>query len=157
MIGTSLPVTSPTYPLLYAQERLWFLAELAPGNAFYNVPGAVRISGVISVTALGQSLREIVRRHGTLRTRFCVKNREPVQVVTEDNRVELKVVDLRALAVVEREDVAKTLSHAEAARPFDLEKGPLLRTWLLLLEENEYLLLVTLHHIIADGWSHSVL
>ncbi|MGA9767772.1 MAG: amino acid adenylation domain-containing protein, partial [Blastocatellia bacterium] len=151
-----LPVTGITdLPLSYAQQRLWFLDQFEPGNYAYNMPGAIRLSGRLDVAALERSFNEIVRRHESLRATFKLKDREPVQIVTPAMTLKLDVQDLSSEA--EREAIAFSRASEEAARPFDLARGPLIRVNLLRLAEEDHLLIITLHHIICDGWSLGVL
>jgi amino acid adenylation domain-containing protein len=144
-------------PLSFAQQRLWFLSELEPGSAFYNVPTAVRLSGSLDVAALGRAIQKVVTRHEVLRTRFEVVDGRPIQVIEDVGSVPLKVEDLSGLEEEEREQAAKRLAGEEARRPFDLRRGPLLRVKLLRLAEDEHVVLLTMHHIISDGWSQGVL
>ncbi|HFQ92418.1 MAG TPA: non-ribosomal peptide synthetase, partial [Anaerolineae bacterium] len=143
-------------PLSFAQQRLWFLEQLAPGNIAYNIPMAIRLSGELDVTALQQSLQEIIRRHESLRTVFVEENGRPVQRILPDLTIELPITDLRHLPPGERETKAQALAVAEAKRPFDLAAGPLIRATLLQLADDEYVALLTMHHIISDGWSMGV-
>src|SRR6185369_16283853 len=142
----SVTRTSGGLPLSFAQQRLWFIDQLEPGTAAYNIPGAVRLSGVLDVVALERSFTEIVRRHEALRTRFETIAGAAVQVIDEAAAVVLRRVDLRGRAEVE----------LEAQRAFDLQAGPLLRVLLLQLEDEEQVLVVTMHHIVSDGWSMGV-
>ncbi|HSE16098.1 MAG TPA: condensation domain-containing protein, partial [Pyrinomonadaceae bacterium] len=135
-------------PLSFAQQRLWFLDQLEPGCNAYNMPGAVRISGLLDQTALERSLSEMVRRHETLRTSFPLKDGAPVQLVAAPAPLNLPVIDLRGRDA----QLEEILTH-EAHEPFDLARGPLLRVKLLRVSEDEYVLLVTMHHIVSDGWS----
>ncbi|MDT5296241.1 MAG: hypothetical protein QOJ76_3121, partial [Acidobacteriota bacterium] len=144
-------------PLSFAQQRLWFLSRLEPESAFYNTPTAMRLSGQLNVAALEAALSELVRRHESLRTRFVEIDGRPVQVIDEAQPVRLQTKELAAFADDEREAEAMRLTTEEARRPFDLSAGPLLRVGLLRLAEQEHVVLFTLHHIISDGWSHSVL
>ena len=144
-------------PLSFAQQRLWFLDQLEPGNPLYNTPGALRLQGRLDTAALEQALSEIVRRHETLRTTFDASEETPVQVISAPRPVTIPLIDLSGLNEIDREREAKYLMSAEAQRPFDLSHGPLLRATLLRLREDEYVLLFTMHHIISDGWSVSVL
>jgi amino acid adenylation domain-containing protein len=144
-------------PLSFAQQRLWFIDQLEPNNSFYNVPAAVRLSGELDVHALERTVTEIVRRHEVLRTTFASVNGEPVQVIAEPSPVELTIVDLQDVAAEERETTARRLAVEEAQRPFDLSRGPLWRSTLLRLSEREHALLMTMHHIVSDGWSMGVL
>ena len=140
-------------PLSFAQQRLWFLDQLEPGGHAYNMPGAVRISGPLDGTALGQSLGEIVRRHETLRTSFPLTGGEPVQVVIAPARLVLPVIDLRELPLIQRDAQLGEILAREAHAPFDLGRGPLLRIKLVRQADDEHVLLVTMHHIVSDGWS----
>ena len=144
-------------PLSYGQERLWFLDQLEPGNPVYNLPIGVRLRGALQLSALERSLNEIIRRHEALRTRFLTLDGEPVQVIDPELELRLEVVDLSSLNENERETEALKLVHATAALPFDLTTGPLLRAMLLRLAAEEHILLLTMHHIISDGWSLGVL
>ncbi|WP_420718389.1 amino acid adenylation domain-containing protein [Pyxidicoccus sp. MSG2] len=142
-------------PLSFAQQRLWFLDRLQPGGAAYNVPTVLRVEGRLDVAALERAFTELVRRHESLRTRFPDEGGVPVQVIAPPGPVRLVVTDLRARE--DREAEARRLAREEAARPFDLSHGPLLRVSLLRLAEERHLLLLTLHHIVCDGWSSGVL
>jgi len=144
-------------PLSFGQERLWFLQQLEPASASYNVPTAVRLTGRLERAALAASLREVVRRQEALRTRFARRGARPVQEVAPPWEVAPPVVDLRALPPFDRRREARRLSAREAARPFDLERGRLLRGLLQQLADDEHVLLLTLHHVAADGWSLGVL
>src|SRR5690606_34010324 len=144
------------FPASFAQQRLWFLDQLMPGSAFYNLHAAISISSVLNHAALRRAVGEIVARHETLRTRFLAIDGEPKQVVAPELDTELPVVDLRHLPASQREAEALRLATDEARQPFDLATGPLLRTRLLTLGADRHVLLITLHHIIADGWSMGV-
>jgi amino acid adenylation domain-containing protein/non-ribosomal peptide synthase protein (TIGR01720 family) len=143
-------------PLSYAQERLWFLDQFEPDSPYYNIPAAVRLTGRLDVKALEQALNEIVRRHESLRTTFSMVDDEPIQVISPSLTLSLPVLDLREMSEAGREAEARRLASWEAGRPFDLSRGPLLRVTLLRLEAEDYLVLVTMHHIISDGWSIGV-
>ena len=147
-------------PLSFSQERLWFLDRLTPGTATYNMPGPLRLRGPLDRRVLARCFAEIARRHESLRTRFAVREGTPVQVIDPAGPWALPLVDLMALPVGRRTAEAAYWVHAEAGWPFQLERGPLLRTLLLRLdpgEEAEHVLLMTMHHIISDGWSMGVL
>ncbi|MFL6194096.1 MAG: non-ribosomal peptide synthase/polyketide synthase [Thermoanaerobaculia bacterium] len=144
-------------PLSFAQQRLWFLWRLAPGSAVYNMPAAIRLAGPLDAPALERCFGEIVRRHEALRTRFPAVEDRPAQVVDPPRPLLLPCVDLGKLPGEARRIEAERLTGEEARRPYDLARGPLLRATLLRLENGEHLLLVTLHHVIADGWSVGVL
>ncbi|MEP6708146.1 MAG: condensation domain-containing protein, partial [Pyrinomonadaceae bacterium] len=145
------------FALSYGQQRLWFLQQLEPESAAYNIRVAVRLRGELKVGALTASLNEIVRRHESLRTRFAVVAGEPVQLIDEAADCGLELVDLQGLEASEREGEAERQARAEGERAFNLEAGPLLRVRLLQLGAAEHVLLLTLHHIISDGWSLGVL
>ena len=145
------------FPTSFAQERLWFLDQLVPNSAFYNINTSLRLSFAVNREALERSINEIVRRHETLRTTFKVVDGQPVQVVAPALQPGLPVVDLRGLKETERESEAVRLATEESQGPFNLATGPLLRTTLLCLGEEDYVFLLTMHHIIADGWSMVVL
>ncbi len=147
-------------PLSFAQERLWFLDRLDPGSPTYNIPIAVELDGRLDTSALALSLLEIVRRHEVLRTTFALEEDRPVQHVGLPSAGSLgapsglPVIDLCGLA--ERREVARRIGTVESLGGFDLERGPLWRTTLLRLAEEEHAILLTFHHIAADGWSIGV-
>ncbi len=144
-------------PLSFAQERLWFLHQLEPRSPLYNIPAAVRLIGPLNVAALEQSLNEIIFRHEALRTTFGTVDGQPVQQIAATLAMPLSLIDLRALSEDERQTQRQYLAEAEARRPFDLVRGPLIRATLLGIAEQEHVLLVVLHHIISDGWSLDIL
>ncbi|WP_255512229.1 condensation domain-containing protein [Aerosakkonema funiforme] len=145
------------FPASFAQQRLWFIDQLVPGNSFYNVPTAIRLTGSLKVTALEQTLNEIIRRHEALRTAFGMMEGQLVQVIAPTFNTSLSVFDLRHLPTEEREVEAKRIVTAECDRCFDLSTGPLLRSMLLQLADTEHILLLNMHHIICDDWSIGVL
>jgi amino acid adenylation domain-containing protein/non-ribosomal peptide synthase protein (TIGR01720 family) len=142
-------------PLSYAQERLWFLAQLTPGSAAYNMPLTLAVHGGLSVPTLEETFVTLVRRHESLRTTFPARDTRPVQAIAPPAGWSLPVVDLSALPSADAETAR--LATAAALRPFDLAQGPLLRTELLRLGPTEHVLLLTLHHIVADLWAAAVL
>jgi len=143
-------------PLSFAQERLYFLAQLEPESAAYNVYSGLRLPGRLDVSALERALGEVVRRHEALRTVFQERDGVPVQVVQPFAAFHLPVEDLSGLPPDERE-AAVTRRAAEASRPFDLATGPLFRATLLRVGAEDHVLLVCMHHIVSDGWSMKVL
>ncbi len=149
--------TFNVFPLSYAQQRLWFLDQLYPGSPLYNIPAAIQLNGPLHIRALQHSLNEIVRRHEVLRTTFTVIEGQPVQAVIPQLTLALPVIDLGLHPMSERAAEVQRRITKEAQTPFDLTRGPLLRATLLWVGEAEYVLLLTMHHIIADGWSISVL
>ena len=144
-------------PLSFAQQRLWFLDRLTPDNPFYNMFGAVRLTGALDLDALRGAFREIVHRHEALRTTFQPGEHGPVQVIAPPPAFEVPLVDLEGLAEDARQQELARLSGDEARRPFHLARGPLVRTALLRIAAWEHTLLVNLHHIISDGWSMGIL
>jgi amino acid adenylation domain-containing protein len=148
---------SRSLPLSFSQERLWFLDQLEPGSARYNIPAPVRLLGHLEVPVLAAVTAEIVRRHEVLRTTFAVAGEEPVQVIASSYRSVLPVVDLANLAAAAKDAEVARLSLAEALHPFDLTAGPLFRLSLLRLGREDHVILANLHHIISDGWSVGVL
>jgi amino acid adenylation domain-containing protein len=144
-------------PLSFAQQRLWFLSRLDPDSPAYNMSAALRLSGRLDVIAIAATLDEIVRRHEVLRTTFADDGREPVQVIHPPRSAGLGLVDLSGVAGPEREVEVRSLALEDLRRPFDLERGPLLRATLVRLEEREHVLLFSMHHVISDGWSLEVL
>jgi amino acid adenylation domain-containing protein len=143
--------------LSFAQARLWFLEQLEPGSGAYNIPAAVRLTGSLDVVALEQSLQEIVLRHEALRTTFAMVSGEPLQVIAPVLALSVPLVDLRSLSEAQQKAEVKRLATESAQQPFDLAMGPLLRATLLKLGEAEHVLLLTMHHIVSDGWSMGVL
>src|SRR5688572_492662 len=144
-------------PLSFAQQRLWFLDQLEPGLVAYNIPAAVRLIGKLDVAVLNWSLNEIVRRHESLRTTFDSVAGQPVQIIAPTLELSIRIVDLTDLPDEVREREAMRHSQEEAAQPFDLVHGPLVRAVLLRLRNEEHVLILTMHHIISDGWSQGVL
>ncbi|MFL6234488.1 MAG: amino acid adenylation domain-containing protein, partial [Thermoanaerobaculia bacterium] len=144
-------------PLSFAQERLWFLDQLQPGSPAYNMPTAVRLRGKLDLGVFRRSLRAVAVRHETLRTTFAVREGRPVQGVAADLRLDIPLLDLRALPQEPRERALRRLAGEEGRRPFNLAAGPLVRCTLVRLAGEEHAALLTLHHIVSDGWSMGVL
>ncbi|QXI13879.1 non-ribosomal peptide synthetase [Pseudomonas zeae] len=143
--------------LSYAQQRMWFLWQLDPHSAAYNLPMAVRLTGDLQAQALEQAFSLLAARHECLRTTFGQEGERAFQRVAEPQPLKLPITDLSALPETQRWPLAQQHMMAEAAQAFDLENGPLLSLRLLRLAEQEHVLLLTLHHIIADGWSMNIL
>ncbi len=154
----SMPATlrDGDLPLSFAQTRLWFLDQLEPNSSVYNLANGIRLKGTLSVAALEQSLNEIVRRHEALRTCFSMVEGQPIQVISSSVTLSLPVVELMHLSEGEREAEAQRLADEENQRAFDLARGPLLRSKLVRLGDDDHVLLVTMHHIVSDGWSMGV-
>jgi len=144
-------------PLSYAQQRLWFIDQLEPGSPFYNIPSAVRLRGSLDIAALEQSLNEIVRRHETLRSSFASIDGQPMQVIAPVRRLKVELADLEHVPVAERQAEGHRLAVEETLRPFDLANDALLRASLVRLSEQEHIVLLTMHHIVSDGWSMGLL
>jgi amino acid adenylation domain-containing protein len=143
--------------LSYAQQRMWFLWQLDPQSAAYNLPMAVRLSGALQTEALERAFSLLVARHECLRTTFGQEGERAFQRVAEPRDLTLAINDLSALPEERRWPQAQQHMMAEATQAFDLQQGPLLSIRLLRLAEQEHVLLLTLHHIIADGWSMNIL
>jgi hypothetical protein len=146
-----------SYPVSFAQQRLWFLDQLEPGSSYYNIPLAMRLRGELSERALQRTLNEVVRRHAVFRTTFTRKNGQPMQVVSPARPLQPAIADLSQLSSEKRRVEMRRFTAKEAKRPFDLSVGPLLRVTLLKLGEKDHVALFTMHHIIGDGWSMGVL
>ena len=145
-----------TAPLSFAQKRLWFLDQMAPGNPFYNSTSATTFDSMVRIDVLERCLGEIVLRHEALRTTFAVENGEPVQVIAPPGNWKLAVTDLRTLLPEHRQAELQRIAREEARKPFDLVEGPLLRTMYVRAGENQSVFLLSMHHIICDGWSMGV-
>jgi amino acid adenylation domain-containing protein/non-ribosomal peptide synthase protein (TIGR01720 family) len=144
-------------PLSFSQRRLWFLDQLVPGSASYLIPMAVRLKGVLDVRALEGSLNELTRRHEILRTSFVTVEGQPSQVIAPELAVALPTLDLKDVPEREREALAHKLIFEESQTPFDLSQAPLWHAKLLSLDADDHVLLLMMHHIIADEWSLGVL
>lgn len=140
-------------PVSFGQRRLWFFEQLEQGTSVFHLPFTLRLTGPLSEEALDRALSRLSERHETLRTAFAVIDEQPVQVVTATPIRTLVVRDLRAMSEVEREREVERLTTGAAEVPFDLSKAPLWRAELLKVRDDEHLLLFTIHHLIADGWS----
>jgi amino acid adenylation domain-containing protein/FkbM family methyltransferase len=143
-------------PPSFAQQRLWLIQTLDPGNAAYNLGTVLRISGRLDAGALERALAEIARRHEALRTVFPALDGGPVQIVLPDLSPRLPAIDLSALPAARGEAAGRLLAEGELSRPFDLAGGPLIRKALVRLQEREHLLAIAVHHIVFDGWSVGV-
>ncbi|HEY6350774.1 MAG TPA: amino acid adenylation domain-containing protein, partial [Candidatus Angelobacter sp.] len=144
-------------PLSYAQQRLWFLEQMDPGSAAYNIPFGLWLKGELRREVLERSLRELVRRHEALRTGFEERGGEPVQMIVGAVELRMEEEDLSGMGEAEREAELGRVGGREAGRGFDLRQAPLVRVKLVRLGEQEHVLLVTMHHIVSDGWSSGIL
>ncbi len=160
----AVPVTEITpvardrsLPLSFAQQRLWFLDQLDPNSPAYNMPVALRLDGKLDREALERSLNAIVARHEILRTSFPMERGKAVQVIAAQPAVLIELTDLSELGDEERATQTHAAIKAEAIKPFNLAAGPLFRARIVKLNDTEHILLLTMHHIVADGWSLGVL
>ena len=144
-------------PLSFAQQRLWFIHQLEPDSAAYNIPHAVRLLGRLQVAALAEALGQIALRHEVLRTRIEQREGRPHQVIDEAGVVELRLWDVSRLGETGREQQAREVARREGARAFDLERGPVWRAAVVKLSEEDHVLMLNIHHIASDGWSTGVL
>jgi amino acid adenylation domain-containing protein len=153
-----IPVPDDVYvfPMSFGQQRMWFLDQFQPGSPFYNIPSAIRLTGALNVDALRAALNEIVARHEALRTTFATVDGEPSQLIAPSLTLDAPLIDLSALTEAEREVEALRLARQEARQPFDLKRGPMLRAKLIRLSPREHIALITMHHIVSDGWSMNV-
>ncbi|MBV9265441.1 MAG: amino acid adenylation domain-containing protein, partial [Acidobacteriaceae bacterium] len=140
-------------PLSSAQERLWFLDQLAPDNSFYSAPLAMRLKGPLDPNALRDAVNGLIRRHEVLRTTYRLQNDRPVQVTAPELRIDVPIIDVSFFPLERRETEARQRMVEEARRPFDLRTGPVLRAFLVRLDEMDHALLLNIHHIATDGWS----
>jgi len=140
-------------PLSFAQQRLWFIAQLEPDNPFYNCLEILRLIGKLNLLVIEQTFSELVRRHEILRTTFDLVGGEPAQLVSSEFRLNLRVIDLESLPESQRESQATKLFSVEILRPFDLTRGPLLRLVVLRISEHEHTIVFATHHLTSDGWS----
>ncbi|HEX5886219.1 MAG TPA: condensation domain-containing protein, partial [Pyrinomonadaceae bacterium] len=144
-------------PLSFAQERLWFLDQFEPTRAVYNIPHSFQLSGTLEVPLLERAFNAVLSRHESLRTFFANSQDGPVQVISPATELSIPVEDLQSLSEAERETAVSRIASEEAQTSFDLSRGPLIRVRLVRFSSEEHLLLLTLHHIVCDGWSIAVL
>jgi len=144
-------------PLSFAQQRLWFLDQLDPGNPLYNVPRAIRLTGNLNVQAMKRALNDLVARHEILRTTYQVVHDRPIQVIAPHLAFELPVIDLSQLDRSKREEEARRIVQEESGKGFNLASDPILRGLVLKFAEHEHVLFLNTHHIASDGWSSGVL
>ncbi|MGZ4032707.1 MAG: condensation domain-containing protein, partial [Tumebacillaceae bacterium] len=147
-------------PLSFAQQRLWVIEQLLPGNTAYNMPVAVKLQGALDVAAFEKSLNDIIARHEALRTTFVEGlvdgEGQPVQLIADAQWQSLHLVDVRDMPQELREKEAQRLAQLDAETPFDLSNGPLIRFSMLQMDAQEYVLHLNMHHIVSDGWSMGV-
>jgi amino acid adenylation domain-containing protein len=147
---------SAVLTLSFAQERLWFLNQLEGDNATYNIPSAWQLNGALSITALEAAVNEIIRRHEILRTTFKTETGVPTQVIAESLEIKIPLIDLSQIPDTEKFPEIQRWISAEAQHPFNLATDPLVQVKLLRLDALEHILLLTMHHIVSDGWSMGI-
>ena len=145
-----------SYPLSSAQKRLWFLQELNPDNPFYNTTEALWLDGFLDFSLLEKSISSIYNRHEILRVSFSKVDGQPVQIVNSDKEVKLSISDLQNIAGVKQHEEIRILVEKQNLEVFRLDRGPLLKIALIILNENEHVLALTMHHIISDGFSFNI-
>ena len=145
------------FPLSFAQQRLWFLHQFDPHNPAYNIPAAVRLQGAIQIEVLKKAIEAIIDRHEVFRTIFISLDGTPMQVISRKSRITIEEIDLSTFDPEDRETILIQRIQDEARKPFNLSRGPLLRPVIFKLDEKDYVLLLSMHHIISDGWSIGVL
>jgi len=150
-----VPRTGPL-PVSFAQQRLWLLDQIAPDTSAYNILGGMHMRGDLDVNAFEHALNAVTQRHEILRTRFSSIDGRPVQIVGQSHPIKPALVDLRGLPAEQRETKLHEFAKDELNRPFNLAQGPLMRVGLVRLSDDEHVALVTMHHIISDGWSMGV-
>ncbi|MBD2567365.1 non-ribosomal peptide synthetase [Anabaena lutea] len=157
-IKTITPVPrNQNLPLSFAQQRLWFFDQFEPGSPSYNLPRAVRLQGKLNIEALSTSLNEIIKRHEILRTSFVISDGQPIQVISPSVNLKLPLVDLQNIPQKQQKAELYRLANEEAQTGFNLTQAPLLRAKLLQLNGEDFVILLTLHHIVSDGWSTDIL
>ena len=157
LVGLLSQTSERVFPLSLAQQRLWFLDQLLPGNPAYNVPFGIRLQGDLNPEALESIVRELIQRHEILRTKFTIEAGHPIQVVSIDSTIEIPFIDLMELPISDRQSKAYRIATEQARISFNLAAGPLLRLKLIRLSLQEHLLLCVMHHIVCDGWSLEIL
>jgi amino acid adenylation domain-containing protein len=160
--GLDVPEITPAlrrseYPLSFAQERLWYIDQMEPGTAAYNVPRILKLRGAFNLEAFTRAVEEVMRRHDSLRTGFQFKETGPVQIIRPVAMKVLHVFDFMDVGPDIREIEIQALFSRETLRRFDLAEPPLLRVQIILVAPEETRVLIVMHHIIADGWSMGIL
>ncbi|MEL7407801.1 MAG: amino acid adenylation domain-containing protein, partial [Cyanobacteria bacterium J06558_2] len=160
--GREIPPIKPInrsrdLPLSFAQQRLWFIAQLQPNNSAYNFSNALRLEGKLDIKVLVQTIKAIIQRHEVFRTNFSMVADEPVQVIHSKINFQLPIINLSGLSHLKQQREVDQLNATEGLKPFNLEQDALLRITLIQLNELEHVILFTMHHIISDGWSVGIL
>lgn len=156
LLGNNDDPGALAFPLSFAQQRLWFLEQFEPGSTLYHIRSVRRLKGRLHVQALRQSVQDIVSRHEALRTTFVVRDGQPLQVIVPFVEMNVPLTDLSDQPEEQRETEAFRILESEARSPFDFERGPLIRAQLLRLGEWEHIFVLTVHHIVSDGWSMAI-
>ncbi|HEU5227168.1 MAG TPA: amino acid adenylation domain-containing protein [Ktedonobacteraceae bacterium] len=152
-----LPIErSGTLPLSYSQQRLWFLWQMEPGAGFFNIPQGLRLQGPLNLEVLEQSLQELIKRQEILRTTFILQENELKPVIAPGLSITIEHSNLQAVPASEQEHALQRLATAQVQQAFDLEHGPLWRVTLFRLDQDKSVLLITMHHMISDGWSFGI-
>jgi amino acid adenylation domain-containing protein len=159
--GIEVPPLQPAargqeLPLSFAQQRLWFLDQLEANSTAYTIPFSVIVEGKLDIAALDASLQEVIRRHESLRTTYHSDGGRPHQVIAEHMTLPLPVADLQNSVESMRMTLARRILQEETLKPFDLQRGPLIRVWLLRLQPQEHVVTIMMHHIVSDAWSVGV-
>ncbi|NOX38151.1 MAG: amino acid adenylation domain-containing protein [Calditrichaeota bacterium] len=141
------------YPMSFAQRGFWYLEQMQPGTGLNNIPAIIRMKGRLDVQALERAIQTILDRHQVLRTRYRVEAGEPVQSVLDDYTFRLSVIDLRTEPETQRQQRAESIARQQALKPFDLSTGPMFRCSLIQLADDDFLMVLVMHHIAADAWS----
>ncbi len=154
---SAAPSGAMRFPQSFAQQRLWFLNQLDPASAAYNVVEAFRLEGALDDVALERSVNALVARHESLRTTFSSDEGTPIQIVAPSLLVHMARRDLAVGSAAAHDEGIALAVRAEASAPFDLEHGPLLRCTLLRMAAHEHVLVIAMHHIISEGgWSMAI-
>jgi len=144
-------------PLSYAQQRLWFLTQLQPDSAFYEVATGMRIRGWLNSAALAAAIETLVMRHESLRTIFSVDSEGPIQLIPDTLPSFFSKIDLTHVVEKDLETNARDLLRREAEKPSDLSRGPLFKATLVRLSDIDHVFLIKVHHIVSDGWSMAIM
>jgi len=137
-------------PLSFTQRQMWLIDQMTPGNPAYNLPYGFRLRGQLKLTALEDSFNEVIKRHEALRTTFAVKDEEPLQLIHPELKIKINVTELDHVAGEERENRLEALASEVSVKSFDLSRLPLIRVSLFKLGEAEHVLIINLHHIVAE-------
>ena len=152
---SNLSEEAVVFPTSYAQRRMWFMDQFEPGSPYYNIPMAMRLKGKFDYEIFEKTINKIIRRHESLRTTFASIDGNPVQVISDSYTLDIDIIDLTGTTNLENK--IRILAKEEARKPFDISKLPLLRVTILRIDSGDNVVLLTMHHIVSDGWSMGVL